>query len=440
MKNSNYTIEYCDDKVSAWGGFSVMQQFNQKMHLRELIKSLPIPQSTSNNRYEVEDIVESFLLSVWLGCYKFSHTHVLRLDDTLKQIFGWKQIPSDTSYKRFFKKFNQGINNQVFPAIQQWFFEQLHFDNYALDLDSSAITRYGNQEGNHIGYNPHKPGRPSHHPLFAFLGNERMVVNSWLRSGDSASAHQCINFLNETLAILQNKKIGLLRADSGFASNAIFTYLESKQINYVIAGKMHAGLQQNVKNIKAWNAIGSGIWISEIVYKAVKWEKERRVVVVRQSIAMRPEATGKKLKLFDDDPYYEQYRYHCFYTNQTLPAKQIWEQYKGRGDCENRIKELKYDFALEGFNLKEFFATEAAIRMVNLAYNIISLFRQVTSKKPQQQRLQTLRLNCYAVGAWMTKRGNSKVLKMAVPIKKRKWMDGIFAKVDILSLPLSLQT
>ena len=112
MKNSNYTIEYCDDKVSAWGGFSVMQQFNQKMHLREFIKSLPIPQSTSNNRYEVEDIVESFLLSVWLGCYKFSHTHVLRLDDTLKQIFGWKQIPSDTSYKRFFKK-------SSFPNLSQ---------------------------------------------------------------------------------------------------------------------------------------------------------------------------------------------------------------------------------------------------------------------------------------------------------------------------------
>jgi len=43
-----------------------------------------------------------------------------------------------------------------------------------VDLDSTAITRYGNQEGNNIGYNPGKRGRPSHLPLFAFLGNERM--------------------------------------------------------------------------------------------------------------------------------------------------------------------------------------------------------------------------------------------------------------------------
>lgn len=160
---------------------------------------------------------------------------------------------------------------------------------------------------------------------------------------------------------------------------------------------------------------------------------------MRQSVVIREKTIGKKLKLFDDKEYYENYRYHTFYTNQTLPAKQIWEQYKGRGDCENRIKELKYDFALEGFNMKDFFATEAALRIVNLAYNIISLFRQVSSEKPQHQRLQTLRLNCYAVGAWMTKKGNSKVLKMAVPIKKRKWMNGIFAKVDDCSFPLSLQ-
>lgn len=435
-----YKIEYSDDKVSAWGGFSVMKNFNDKIGLRTILRDLPIPESTSNNRYEKEDLIESFLLSVWLGCYKFSHTHVLRLDDTLKQIFEWKQIPSDTTYKRFFQKFNQGINNEVFPALQEWFFNQLQFNNYALDLDSTVITRYGDlQEGNHKGYNPTKRGRASHHPLFAFLGNERMVVNSWLRSGDTSSAHQCTEFLNETLSILKNKTIGLLRADSGFASDAIFKHLEQKQINYVIAGRMHVAMQDKIRQLKTWNAIGLGIWISETEHKATKWDAPRRVIVIRQSVDLRPKATGKKLKLFDDKEYYQQYRYHTFYTNQKLPATQIWEQYKGRGDCENRIKELKYDFALEGFNMKDFFATEAALRMVNLAYNIISLFRQVSSEKPQHQRLQTLRLNCYAVGAWMTKKGNSKVLKMAVPIKKRKWMNGIFAKVDECSFPLSLR-
>ncbi len=119
-----------------------------------------------------------FYLFGWAAINFHIHTCFV-LDDTLKQIFEWKQIQIDTPYKRFFQKFNQGINNEVFPALQEWFFNQLQFNNYALDLDSTVITRYGDlQEGNHKGYNPTKRGRASHHPLFAFLGNERMVVNS----------------------------------------------------------------------------------------------------------------------------------------------------------------------------------------------------------------------------------------------------------------------
>jgi len=375
-----------------------------------------LPVQNSNRGHSIPVIIESFLTSIWCGANRFLHTEITRSDTALCKIFGWNNVPGNDAYKRYFQKFNQGINNEVFPALQQWFFNQLHFNNYALDLDSTVITRYGDfQQGNHKGYNPAKKGRASHHPLFAFLGNERMVVNSWLRSGDASSAHQCNQFLDETLSILQNKTIGLLRADSGFASDSIFKQLECKNIPYVVAGRMHTLMQEKIKQIKTWTAIGKGIWISETSYKANKWENERRVVVIRQSVDLRPKASGKKLKLFDDSEFYEQYRYHSFYTNQNLPATQIWEQYKGRGDCENRIKELKYDFALEGFNMKDFFATEAALRMVNLAYNIISLFRQVSSEKHTQHSLQTLRLNCYAVGAWMTKKGNSKVLKMADP-------------------------
>lgn len=440
MKQGNYRVEYSDDKVTAWGGFSVMQRFLERVDLRKALNRLALPESQSNNSYETHAIVESFLLSVWLGCYKFSHTHVLRLDDTLKEIFGWEQVPSDTTFKRFFQKFSWEKNNEVFPELQKWFFNELVFDNYTLDLDSTVITRYGDgQEGNHKGYNPTKRGRPSHHPLFAFLGNERMVVNSWLRSGDTSSAHQCEAFLTETFSILQNKRIGLFRADSGFCSDKILSYLEEKNIPYVVAAKMHGTLQVKVRDISTWTAIGNGIWISETEYKASRWSEPRRVVVIRQDIDTRPKASGKKLKLFKDDEYYRNYRYHCFFTNQKLPASQIWEQYKGRGDCENRIKELKYDFALEGFNLKDFYATEAALRMVNLAYNLISLFRHVSSEGSKHQRLQTIRLNCYAVAAWMTKKGNSRVLKMAVPIKKRQWMDGIFSKMDNYSLPYSLR-
>ncbi len=164
----------------------------------------------------------------------------------------------------------------------------MHFDNYTLDVDSSVITRYGQQEGAKRGYNPEKKGRNSHHPLFAFVNDIRMVANCWNRSGNTSSSNNCIHFLEETFAILKNKKVGLLRADSGFCSQAILEFIEEKNIAYVMACKLYANLQSTIYSIKKWNAIGEGLWITEIAYQQGGWSKARRMIIIKQSEEIRP--------------------------------------------------------------------------------------------------------------------------------------------------------
>jgi len=95
------------------------------------------------------------------------------------------------------------------------------------------------------------------------------------------------------------------------------------------------------------------------------------MVIVRQQIQERPKATGKQLRLFQDSDIYNRYRYHCFITNLSLPAQQVWNLYKQRADAENRIKELKYDFGFDSFNIANFYGMEAALNIVMPAYNLI---------------------------------------------------------------------
>ena len=144
--------------------------------------------------------------------------------------------------------------------------------------------------------------------------------------------------------------------------------------------------------------------------------------------------------MFDDNICYENNRYHTFVTNQYLPAIHIGEQYKGRADAENRIKELKEDFGAKGFCMDDFYGTEAAMRMVMIAYNLMSLYRLFTHQKQPQPTLSTLRFNCFAVGSWVVKEGRNQILKMAVPLKRRTWFDGLFHYIKSTELPLSLQT
>jgi IS4 transposase len=62
-------------------------------------------------------------------------------------------------------------------------------------------------------------------------------------------------------------------------------------------------------------------------------------------------------------------------TDLAFPAVEVWRAYRGRADAENRIKELKADFGLDAFSMRKFWATEAALAVAMLAYNLMSLFR-----------------------------------------------------------------
>jgi hypothetical protein len=66
------------------------------------------------------------------------------------------------------------------------------------------MTRYGTQQDSKKGYNPAKRGRPSHHPLIAFIADVKLVANMWLRSGDTSSSTNFLSFLEDTLAKLKN--------------------------------------------------------------------------------------------------------------------------------------------------------------------------------------------------------------------------------------------
>jgi hypothetical protein len=55
--------------------------------------------------------------------------------------------------------------------------------------------------------------------------------------------------------------------------------------------------------------------------------------------------------MFTEDEKRNNHRIMAFVTNSGLPCKEIHTLYNGWADCENRIKELKYDYDIDGFAL-----------------------------------------------------------------------------------------
>lgn len=417
-------FEYSNKPVTAHGGMSLMKRFLDKTEIINKINSLGIVEPGSNAGYSVFEMFTSFFVSVWLGANRFAHTSILQHDKVLQRIFGLNRAPSNDTYRRFFQKFDFELSTNAFFELYSWMFSQLKLDNYTLDVDSSVWTRYGKQQGSKKGYNPKKRGRLSHHPLIAFVAELKMVANFWLRPGNSNTSNNILAFLQETFDVLQGKTIGLFRADSEFYSKDVMEWLEDKQTDYVIAVKMYPNLRDEFKEHAKWIEHADGIWVGELTFKAENWDKARRIVIVKQQVDLRPKAPGKLL--FPDDEIYRNYRYTAYVTNSKLSSVLVWELYRQRGDAENRIKELEYDFGADSFCMQDFYATEAALRTVMLSYNLMALFKLTVLQQKVSQRLTTVRLNCFSIGSWIVKSGQKEILKMSVNLKKRVWMDGLF--------------
>ena len=435
----DYELQFSDKEITPWGGMALMKRMLERMDMESILGRLALPQPGSNRGYKPEQLLQQFMLSIWCGANRFEHTEVTRHDGVLQRLFGWTRMANFKAITRLFGKFNQATNDVVFGAWYAWLFQSLRIGGLTLDLDSTVMTRYGKQEGAAVGYNPNKRGRLSHHPLLAFVADVQMVANCWLRPGNTHSANNVDAFLQATLQNLGDKQVELVRADSGFSGNSFLETLEKKPFHYIVALPLRQPLQRALVSHSGWWPIhepgAEGIEIAHFDYQCSTWQRPRRVVAIRQHIGQREQTTGKTLSLFGNDPIYQQYRYSVLTTNLKLPALIIWRTYRGRADCENRIKELKYDFAADSFCLNDFFATEACLNTVMMAYNLMSLFRQTLLKTKPRHTLKTLRYKLFNTASYITHEGRKNILKMALDMKRRAWMTGLWEQSSNLDLP-----
>jgi hypothetical protein len=423
-------FQFTDKPVTPWGGLRLVQEMLLRMNFRAALVASGLPQPGSNRGYDPVAMMEAFLVCVWIGGVRFSHTSIVRFDTALCQIFGWKRVASVSTFTRWFRRFNREEVDQVFGNLGRWFWGQLAPRTVTLDLDSSVVTRFGKQEGAVVGYSRQKFGKPSHRPLFAFAADWRMVVHAWLRPGNTDDCNGVQDFTEEALSLLQPRHcVGLIRADAGFYDGGFLGKLESKSIAYIVSADMTGPLRHEIGATKQWLNVAEGIEVAEFQYEGTRWLKARRMIVVRKELRRRPQSLGKELIEVPG------YKFSAFVTTLELAPADVWRLYKGRGDSENRIAELKADFGLNGFCLDPFYATEAAFRSVMLAYNLMSLFRQALLQAPTAVKLSTMRFQCFALGSWIGRDGRKKVLRISLDGRRRAWFEGLFAKIENFRCP-----
>lgn len=419
---------FSNQRLTPHGGLVLMSSFQQKIGWRShLAQALP-HRPTSPNAYKPVDIALGFMAGVLTGADKFSRVGHLSGDPALPEILGIEAMPSQPTLTRFFAGFSQSAN-EAFADLNRVLVGRLPSLNggYTLDLDSTSIRHDGKlQEGVRPGYTP-RGLKPGHHPLVAALAEPKLVNNFWLRSGDTVSSSNVVNFLRHTLDHLPAQvRIGLVRADSGFYSLELLAELDRRGIDYIVVAKLREPWQKLCRHAEeAWMPTEvPGIDVQEVDSTEIHGVGGRRMIIVRHRIEQRPEAGGKTLLEVPG------YRFQAFCTS--LPPSwsplAVWRRYNGRADIENRIKELGAQYGLRHFCCRSFWGTEAACHLAILAYNLCVLFQRELGLH-QKVELSTLRFRLFTRAAVFSYPAGRPTLKFAIPIAQRQWWAEVLEKL-----------
>ncbi|HWF39046.1 MAG TPA: IS1380 family transposase [Candidatus Acidoferrales bacterium] len=395
--------------VTPFGGLVVFFEFLRQVGYVEVVKQYLPFRLTSPNALDPAQTFTAFLLAVLAGARRFAHASVLRADTALQHVLGMPRFPSDDTLRNLFKRFGQGECQRFFSGLWAWQLARLPecAAGYSLDLDSTVLERYGQQQGALRGPNPRKHGRPSHHPLVAVLAEAHFLLHGWLRSGNCGSARGAVEFLKEALALLPERHVlRVWRADSGFFDQELLGFLEQRGLRYIVVARLTRWLKREAARIPTWRALDAHYAAGEFHLQLFGWDRPRRFVVIREQLRAERASLGRKLL---DVPGYT---FRLFVTNLSTPPEEIWRDYNRRADMENRIAELKHDLAADDFCLREFFATEAAFRSILWLFNLLGEFQRA-SRLTSYRRPATLRAQVFLCGALLGRAGRRLVLHLS---------------------------
>jgi hypothetical protein len=428
--------------ASALGQLAFFGEFLEVSGLfQRWVENCPL-EYTSPNAPEVRDVLGTWLLSILDGQRRYAHINALRADAVAPQILGMTRIISDESLRRALKALAPSIGKNctddqqlkrqtqldkstawMDTALRESTFDALSTD-WILDCDVTVKLLFGNQDGAEIGYNPTKPGRPSHNIHTYWVANLRLVLDAEVKGGKTHPAKYSLpGLMRLLLALPPEKRPRLVRGDNAFGNDPVLTSLESIDQIYLTKLRQTAGVKRLIErnwSRQDWQDVGQGNEAVEAQLKLSGWSHARRVVVVRSVPKTKPvtaveSVKGKKAKRqqnldFEDTDPVKRWDYAVLVTNSNYELRAIGQLYRDRADCENGFDELKNQWGWGGYTTQDLERCNLCARAVALIYNWWSWYVRLANPATRLEAITSRPLLLAGVARLTEHAGQSRLL------------------------------
>ena len=267
-----------------------------------------------------------------------------------------------------------------------------------IDLDPTDDPTHGQQEFSF--FNGHYDTW-CYLPLVATLTFNaeptQYVVAAVLRPGNSPAKRGAIGLLRRLFTRLRAafpRAILRVRLDGGFASPEVFAFLEAERVEYVVAMASNVRLVKRSRRLLGRARMRSKAsgqtehLYGETRYAARKWTRKRRVII-KAEVVRHPGRDPKNNPRF-------------VVTNLADAPEAVYALYCGRGDMENRLKELQHGLALDRTSCHRFWANQFRVLLTLAAYILFqTLQAHAQGTACADAQVSTLRERLVKLAAWV---------------------------------------
>jgi len=402
----------------------------------------------SNNAPEKIDVLGTFLLSVLSGHKRYSHITSLMNDRVNCQLLGMNKVVSDDSARRSLKKIEENEGIRWLQKHLQISYEPLLKKPWILDTDVTVKPLYGHQQGADIGYNPHKPGRPSHTYHTYMMSNLRLVLEVEVQSGvQTQSAYSLPGLISLLDRLPVDCRPRFIRGDCDWGSDNVMSQLEARDQDYLFKLKKSKYVKELIYKhhcLGEWHRFNEGWEVKSDTLKLQSWEKERRVVIVRRRInsdsiiGMEYEKNKQKQLAFIDGPEdIRVYEYAVLVTSLQDEEITILQHYRDRADCENSFDEMKNQWGWAGFTTQDLKSCQLISRLIALVYNWWSLFVRLAHPGKKLEAITSRPLLLTSIGR-LTQSGHQKCMKVTSSHGRIKQIQNTYKRLSVFFNTLKL--
>jgi len=381
--------------VSALGPLVFFAQFLRASGQFEALCADAPMEYRSPNAPAARDVIGTLLLGILAGHWRYAHLTALRFDEVAAGLLGLSRIVSEDSVRRGIKRVDQIGGRAWLQRHLQSSYEGFLSNLWVLDIDTTVKPLYGRQQGATLGYNPHKPGRPSHVYHTYWVASLRLCLDVEVRPGREHSAGYGLDGLWAQLERLPRENWPhLIRGDCHYGYEGCLVAAEQRQIGYLFKVRRTPRARALIDELEhlyelRWHDVGQGWEGTQAELSLSGWSRRRRVVVVRRRLREARGPRAERRQARQALPLLTaagvevatcerlDYEYQVLVTNLPHGVETLVPLYRERGDAENPFDELKNQWGWGGFTTRAFTGCQHTARLIALAYNWWSLYARL---------------------------------------------------------------